>query len=112
MANTFKRYTSSSIGASLTTIGSHTVASATTEVITGVSVSNITSSDIEVDIYLYNSDASALVSIITNAVVYPGGSIVPVGADQKIVMQTGDSIQVRSNAATSCDAILSVLQIS
>lgn len=112
MANTFKRYTSSGVGTSLNTIGSHTVAAATTEVITGVSVSNTTASEIEVDVYLYNSDASALVSIITNAVVYPGGSIVPVGADQKIVMQTGDNIQVRSSAATSCDVILSVLQIS
>ena len=41
-----------------------------------------------------------------------GGSIVLVGGEQKIVLQTGYSVQVRSDTSSSADVIMSVLEIS
>ena len=50
--------------------------------------------------------------LIKNAVIPVGGAIVPVGGEQKVVLQTGNLVKVLSSAATSADAILSVLEIS
>jgi hypothetical protein len=37
---------------------------------------------------------------------------VAVGGDQKIVLVTGDSIWVQSTAATSIDAVMSIMEIT
>jgi hypothetical protein len=49
---------------------------------------------------------------VNNATVPIGGTIVVIGGDQKMVLKSGDSIQVSSSVAGSADAILSVLEIS
>ena len=50
--------------------------------------------------------------IVKDAPVPVGGALVPIGGNQKIVMVTGDSIKVNSSAASSVDAVLSVLEIT
>jgi hypothetical protein len=37
---------------------------------------------------------------------------VPIGGDQKIVMITGDKLYVQSSAASSVDAIMSIMEIT
>ena len=39
-----------------------------------------------------------------------GGALVPIGGDQKVVLETGDIIKITSNTASSADAIVSVLE--
>jgi hypothetical protein len=38
--------------------------------------------------------------------------LIPIGGDQKIVLITGDKIYVQSSAASSIDAILSIMEIT
>ena len=42
----------------------------------------------------------------------PGGALVPIGGDQKLVLITGDKVFVQSSAASSIDAVLSILEIT
>lgn len=108
MANVFETFSSRAVGNSLTAVGSHTVAGGTTETCIGLTVSNITASAVNVTV-TYN-DASNDTHIVKNAPVPAGGSLVPIGGDQKIVLTVGDSIKVSSNTASSIDAVMSVLQ--
>jgi len=110
MANTFTRKLQRDIGASPEQIGTYTVAAATSTVIIGLTVTNTTGSAITANVFLNNGVANTYV--IANAPIGSGASLVVVGGDQKIVMITGDKIYVQSSAATSIDAILSIMEIT
>lgn len=110
MANTFTRKTSQNIGASATQIGAYTVPSSTTTIVIGLTCTNTTGSAITANVFLAN--ASANTYIVANAPISSGASLIPIGGDQKIVMITGDKIYVQSSAATSIDAILSIMEIT
>lgn len=110
MANTFKRYASRSIGTSLTAVGTYTVAASTQVTAIGLSVSNTSASQIDIDVTLY--DGANDNYLVKTAPIPVGGTLVVIGGDQKVVMETGDSIRVVSSAAASCDAVLSVLEIT
>jgi hypothetical protein len=110
MANTFTRKTSQNIGASATQIGAYTVPSSTTAIAIGLTCTNTTGSAITANVFLAN--ASANTYIVANAPISSGASLIPIGGDQKIVMITGDKIYVQSSAATSIDAILSIMEIT
>lgn len=111
MANQFLRYTSKSLGTGLNKVGNYDVPSSTQVTLIGLSVSNILSGgDIQVNIFLYNGSQN--ISIVSNAIIPRGETLIPVGADQKVVMQPGDSIQIQSNVASSVDAIMSILSIT
>jgi hypothetical protein len=110
MANTFTRKTSQNVGASPDIIGNYTVPSATTTIVIGLTCTNTTGSAITANVFLAN--ASANTYIVANAPISSGASLIPIGGDQKIVMITGDKIYVQSSAATSIDAILSIMEIT
>lgn len=110
MANTFKRKLSQNIGTSLTAVGSYTVGSATQTTVIGLIVSNTTGSAITVDCTL--NDGTNDTYLVKAAPIPVGGSLVVVGGQQKVVLETGDSIKVKSSAATSADAIMSILEIA
>jgi len=50
--------------------------------------------------------------MVKGATVPAGGSLVVVGGDQKVVLEENDNIKVTSSAATSCDVIMSILEIT
>jgi len=102
MANTFKNYTSASVGTSATTV--YTVPASTTAVIIGCNVANRTASSITVDVQLGST------YIIKDAPV-PSGSALSV-LDGKIIAETTETIVVTSDTASSADVILSVLEQS
>jgi hypothetical protein len=108
MANTFKNAVSSAIGTSQTSV--YTVPSATTSTVIGLTVSNITSSDITVDVVVTDTSASTSVHIVKGATVPVGGAVVPIGGDQKVVLEATDILKVTSSASSSADALVSVLQ--
>jgi hypothetical protein len=110
MANTFTRKTSQNVGATPDIIGNYTVPSSTTTIVIGLTCTNTTGSAITANVFLAN--ASANTYIVANAPISSGASLIPIGGDQKIVMITGDKIYVQSSAATSIDAILSIMEIT
>jgi hypothetical protein len=110
MANSFKRKTSAGIGTGFTPINSYTVASATEVTVIGLTVANVTSGSILADVSLFNG--ASYISIVKEAPIPSGGSLVVVGGDQKLVMETGDSMRVKSDTVSSIDVIMSILEIT
>ncbi len=100
MANTFKNYTSASVGTGATT--TYTVPSSTTSVMIGCNLANRTTSSIKVDVQ------AAGVFIIKDAPI-PSGAALSV-LDGKIILETTDTVVVTSDTASSCDVIVSVLE--
>jgi hypothetical protein len=107
--NTFKRKTQRSIGTTLTSVDSYTVGSDVQTTVIGLVVANRTASQVLVDATL--NDGTDDTYLIKDAPLPSGGSIVIVGGDQKVVMETGDSIKVKSDTATSVDVVMSILEI-
>lgn len=110
MANSFTRRTSRSVGTTATRVGAYTVNAATSVTVIGLSVANTTGATVSANVY--HSDGTNNTFIVYNAPVPAGGSLVAVGGDQKIVLTAGDGIFVQASAATSLDAIMSVLEIT
>lgn len=110
MANTFTRKISRNIGTSPTNIGSYTVGASTTAIVLGISIAGTSGNPITVDVSLY--DGANEYFIILDCPIAPGESVILAGGEQKIVLITGDSIRVTSSAATSVDAILSIMEIT
>lgn len=102
MPNTFKNYTSSSVGTSPVT--TYTVPSATTAVVIGCNVANTTSSQITFSVQV------AGVYLVKD-VPLPSGSAISV-LDGKIILETSQTVVVTASVAASVDAILSVLEQS
>lgn len=110
MANSFKRKLSRSIGTSLTAVGSYTVGASTEVTVIGLDVANRTSSQVLVDVTL--NDGSNDTYLIYQAPIPSGGSLALIGGDQKVVLETNDSIKVKSDTASSVDAVMSILEIT
>lgn len=100
MANTFKNYTSASVGTGATTV--YTVGSSTTSVMIGCNLANRTASQIAVDVLV------AGVYLVKGAPI-PANSALSV-LDGKIIVETTDTVVVTSDTASSCDVIVSVLE--
>lgn len=109
MANDFKLKTSTGIGTSPVTV--YTTPSATSTTIIGLSVANITTAAIEVDVQVENNDGDNIY-IVKAAPVPVGGSLIVIGGDQKVVMEASDVLKVTSDTAASADVALSILEIS
>ena len=109
MANTFKNRTLRAVGTSPVDVGAVVAASTQTTLI-GMTVANITSGVIAVTVTL--NDGTNTTNIVKTAPIPTGGSLVVLGGDQKVVLMTGDKIIVTSNTASSCDVIMSFLEIT
>ena len=72
---------------------------------------NTTSGAVTSDITLLNADGDSC-KIVKTAPISVGGALVAVGGDQKLVMEAGDIIQVKSSTASSVDVTLSILEIT
>ena len=109
MANAFKLVTDTGVGTSAATV--HTGAASTETTIIGLTIANIVSSQIEVDVQLVNNDGDN-VYLIKAAPVPVGSSLVVIGGEQKVVMNSSDVLKVTSNTASSADVALSILEIT
>ena len=101
--------TDTGVGTSAATI--HTGASATETTIIGLNISNIVTSQIEVDVQIENNDGDNIY-VIKAAPIPVGSSLVVVGGEQKVVLNASDVLKVQSSAATSLDAVLGLMQIT
>jgi hypothetical protein len=111
MANTFLRKTQREIGNTLTQIDSYEVGGSTKTTVIGLSVSNTSTSSVDVDATL--NDGTSDFYIVKNCPVPSGSTVLLVGGDQKLVMEPLDLIKVKSSSATNkVDVIMSVLEIT
>jgi len=108
MANTFTSYMNKDVGTSPATVV--TVGASTQTTIIGLDIANTTASPITADVYVTRSAVDYY--LIKNAVVPVGGSLIVVGADQKVVLITSDALKVQTSAASSADVVTSVLNIT
>ena len=117
MANNFKLKTKAggAVGAN-TDQTIYTCPSSTSTTIIGMSIANITTSQVTVDVKLESDTAdtetNANVFLIKDAPIPVGGTLVPIGGDQKIVLQATDVLKVQSDTANSIDTTLSILEIT
>jgi len=102
MANTFKNYTSASVGTTSTTV--YTVPASTTAVIIGCNLANRSSSNINVDVQLGST-------YIVKGAPIPSGSALSI-LDGKVIAEATETIVVTSDTASSADVIISVLEQS
>ena len=79
--------------------------------IIGLNIANILSVSITVTVELLDG-GSTITHIVKDAIVPVGSSLVAVGGPQKIVMNATDVLKVYGSQANSCDAVLSVLEIT
>ena len=100
MANTFKNYTSASVGTAATT--AYTVPASTTSVMIGCNLANTSSSQINMDVQVAGV-------YLAKGIPIPAGSALSV-LDGKIILETTDTVVVTSDTASSCDVIVSVLE--
>lgn len=110
MANTFTRKLSRDVGNTATQIGTYQVPSGTTAIVIGLTVTNITGGAITANVYI--NDQVANTRLLVNAPISSGSSLIVVGGDQKVVLQTGDSVYVQGSAASSVDAVMSIMEIT
>ena len=108
MANTFKTKTFDGSSANADTFMTvYTVPSATTAVVLGMTLANITTSSIEVTIFLTNDDVN-----IAKLAQIPAKSSLEVMSGNKYVLETSDILKVKSATANSLDTTLSVMEIT
>lgn len=111
MAEQFNRKVSRNIANSFTAIGGYTVGAGDQTTLIGLTIANTCGSLIKVDVSL--NDGANHHYIVKDCEIAVGSTLVVVGGDQKIVMVTGDSIQVKTdNALNTCDVIASMLEIT
>ena len=102
MPNVLTNYTSANIGTSPVTL--YTVPASTTGTIVGLQAANTSASQVNVDVQV------AGVYLVKGAPI-PANSALSL-LDGKLVVKTTETVVVTSSAATSVDAILSVLEQS
>ena len=129
MANTFLRKTSKSVGiaasdstwwqvgastAGASQTGAYTVAASTTTTVIGFSITNVTTSSVDVDVAIGTTmaDVASDVALASSVPIPSGSTLVLFGGDQKLNMVTGDLIKVKSSANNSVDVVMSVLEIT
>jgi len=108
MANTFKSYTKASVGTSTT--DAYTVGAGTTSVVIGLVLSNRTGDQITADVILNKANVAADDVYLIRTIPLPNGSAFEYISGSKLILETGDKIQVISNTASSLDVTVSVLE--
>ena len=117
MANAFKikTFAGGSTGAN-TDMLIYTGKASTETTIIGMSIANITTSQITVDVKIESDtsdgETNTNVFLIKDAPIPVGGTLVPIGGDQKVVLLHTDLLKVQSDTANSADITLSILEIT
>jgi len=112
MANAFKTFTAQNIDTSSTGKTTlYTCPASTETTIIGLNIANILTSSITVTVEFVDG-GTTITHLVKDAIVPVGSSLVVAGGDQKIVMNATDILKVYASQDNSCDAVLSVLEIT
>lgn len=108
MPNSFK----STANVNILTTGNtvYTCPSATQTTLIGLTVSNKSTGTVTANVFLRRSAIDY--SIISNAPILSGSSLVPIGGDQKVVLQAADSLRVTVSSNNAVDTVASLLEIT
>ena len=105
---TFTSYMNKNVGVSASTVVT-AGASAQTNII-GMTCANTLAIAVTVDIYITRSGVDYY--LVKGATVPAGGSLVPIGGDQKVVLVASDALKVIASTATSIDVVTSALVVT
>lgn len=108
MANTFKNFFLKN--ANTTSQNVYVAGAGVQATLIGMTVANIIPSPVTANITITSGTTSYF--MVHQATIAPGGALVPIGGDQKVVLEANDYLQVQMNADDSADVIVSVLEIS
>lgn len=108
MANTFKNQLQSAVGTSPTTI--YTAGSGVSTTVIGMTIANILNTPITANVIVTSSSVDYY--MVKMAVIDPGSSLITIGGEQKLVLESTDSLKVSTSNASAADVILSLLEIT
>ena len=108
MANAFKNYFLKN--ANTTSQNVFSVGAGVQATVIGMTIANITNAPITANVTITSNGTSYF--MVKSAIIASGGALVPIGGDQKVVLEATDYLQVQTSAADSADVILSVLEIT
>lgn len=109
MANTLKNVLKNKISTTASTV--YTTPSATKTIIIGTTAANtLSNNNINFSMTLHDSAGAGGVHVVKNATIAPGGSLVPVGGEQKIILEAGHFVKASSSDSDSVDLILSIVE--
>jgi len=108
MANTFKNFFLKNANTTSQNVYSTGVGVQATVI--GMTIANTTDAPISANVTVSSSGVDYF--MIKRATIAPGGALVPIGGDQKVVLEAGDYMRVQTSADSSADVIVSVLEIS
>ena len=108
MANAFK----SNVATNIVTTGNtvYTCPSATQTTLIGLTLSNKSLGTVSANVVITRDAVDY--SIISNAPILTGSTLVPIGGEQKVVLEPADQIRVTATANNSLDVIVSLLEIT
>ena len=125
MANTFLRKTSKAVGTSYFQVGANSAGgsqtgaytvtgSGKTTTVIGFSITNVTTSSVDVDVAISTTmaDINSDISLASSVPIPSGSVLILVGGDQKLNMVENDLIKIKSSANNSLDVCMSVLEIT
>ena len=105
MANTFKNFFSKDVSSNTVV---YTAAAATQTTVIGMTIANVLTSPVTANIVINSGGTDFF--MLKEATISAGGALVPVGGEQKLVLEATDSLAI--SATGNCDVILSVLEIT
>lgn len=105
MANTFKNELKKNVGSTPTVV--YTAPTNISSIVIELDVCNTTNGAVQCDVFI--TSATVDFYIVKNAPVPVGGAL-QVISGQKIVLEAGDSISVRSNTSAAIDVVASILE--
>ena len=106
--NTFKSKVSAAVGTTTTSV--YTVPVNTVSIIIGLNLACVATSSVVADVII-DKAVGADANLIKNIPI-PTGSSFEVLSGQKIVLEVGDQVKVRCDAAGGMDVLLSFLEIT
>ena len=89
----------------------YTCPSSTETTIIGLNLANRLNTGITADVTLVNNDGDNIY-IVKSAPIPTGSALVPIGGEQKLVLNASDILKVTSSDSDAIDVALSILEIS
>ena len=110
MPEVFKRLTSRDVGAARVRVGGYTTPTSTKVIVLGMTVANKVAVQAAADIE--HHDGAAYTFLAKGVALTAGSSLAPCGEMNKLILEPGDGLFVKSDTAASLDVIVSILEIS
>lgn len=109
MANSFINRTQKNVGTEPATL--YTVGNQTQTTVIGINIANTSTSNIETDIIIKLPDSTEIY-LVKGCPINRNSSLAAMGGDQKLVLETGNELIIKTNKDNSADVIISALEVT